>query len=53
MATVRIDDALLDKLKKWIKENGNKYKFPSVTAFINNAIYEKIKQMEGEKHEKK
>ena len=46
MATVRIDDKLLDKIKKWLDNNGNKYKFPSVSAFINNSIYEKLKNLE-------
>lgn len=53
MATVRIDNNLLDKIKKWIKDNGNKYQFPSITAFINTAIYEKLKKVDGEKNEKK
>tara|TARA_Y100000310_G_C20617440_1_gene781394 strand:- start:1384 stop:1542 length:159 start_codon:yes stop_codon:yes gene_type:complete len=52
MATVRIDDNLLEKIKKWLENNGNKYKFPSVTAFINNSIYEQLKNLEG-KNEKK
>lgn len=51
MATVRIDDQLLGKIKKWLNNNGNKYKFPSVSAFINNSIYEKLKKLE-EKDEK-
>ncbi|MCA9458946.1 MAG: hypothetical protein KC550_00190 [Nanoarchaeota archaeon] len=49
MATVRIDDELLDKIKKWLDTNGNKYKFPSVTAFINNSIYEQLKKLEDKK----
>jgi predicted nucleotide-binding protein (sugar kinase/HSP70/actin superfamily) len=46
MATVRIDDELLNKIKKWLDQNGNKYKYPSVSAFINNSIYEKLKKEE-------
>jgi hypothetical protein len=49
MVTVRIDDDLLEKLKIWLNQNGNKYKYPSVTSFINNAIYEKLKLLEGQK----
>lgn len=52
MATVRIDDSLLEKVKKWLEKNGNKYKFPSVASFINNSIYEKLKKLE-EKNGKK
>jgi len=49
MATVRIDDKLLEKIKKWLDDNGNKYKFPSVSAFINNSIYEQLKKLEEKK----
>lgn len=52
MATVRIDDNLLEKIKKWLEDNGNKYKFPSVTSFINNSIYEKLKSFEGKNGKK-
>lgn len=44
MATVRIDDYLLKEIKEWIKKNGNKFECPTVTAFINNAIYKKLKE---------
>ncbi|MEK6848242.1 MAG: hypothetical protein AABX65_01280 [Nanoarchaeota archaeon] len=43
-ATVRIDDALLREVQKWIKDNGNKYQYPSITSFVNSAIYEKLKR---------
>ena len=49
MTTVRIDDNLLDEIKEWINRNGNKYEFPTVTAFINNAIYKKIKEVNYKK----
>ncbi len=49
MVTVRIDDKLLPKIKKWIDENGNKYHFPTVTAFINNSIYEKLQKVNNKK----
>ncbi|MBI5003246.1 hypothetical protein HZC31_07720 [Candidatus Woesearchaeota archaeon] len=45
MATVRIDDDLLKEIKGWIKKNGNKYETPTVTSFINNAIYRKLKEV--------
>lgn len=47
MATVRIDDNLLKEIKNWIKKNGNKYECPTVTAFINSAIYKKLKGLNG------
>lgn len=46
MATVRIDDKLLERIKTWLDKNGNKYRFPSVTAFINNSIYEQLKKLD-------
>ncbi len=45
MTTVRIDDELLEEIKKWIERNGNKYEYPTITAFINNAIYKKLKEL--------
>ena len=45
MAVVRIDDRLLEKMQKWIDENGNKYKHPTLSAFVNNAVYEKLKEI--------
>ncbi|MCK4729903.1 MAG: hypothetical protein KAT28_01150 [Candidatus Aenigmarchaeota archaeon] len=44
MGVVRVDDKLQKDIQKWIKKNGNKYQYPSITAFINNAIYEKLKK---------
>ncbi|MBU1613565.1 hypothetical protein KKC87_04025 [Patescibacteria group bacterium] len=33
---------------RWINQNGNKFKFSSITAFLNSAIYEKL-QKENDK----
>lgn len=51
MATVRIDDKLLDEIKEWINKNGNKYASPTVTAFINSAIYKKLKEVNHKKEQ--
>lgn len=48
MGLVRIDETLHKKLVEWIRKNGNKYRFPSVTSFVNSAIYEKLKKLEKE-----
>ena len=48
MGVIRIDNKLHQKLQDWIDKNGNKYKFPSLTSFVNNAIYEKLKKLESE-----
>jgi metal-responsive CopG/Arc/MetJ family transcriptional regulator len=42
MGVVRIDDELLQEINNFLEENGNKYKYPSISAFINNAVYEKL-----------
>ena len=49
MATVRIDDKLLKEIQDWLDKNGNKYKHPSVSAFLNNAVYDKLKQLNNKK----
>ena len=45
MSVVRIDDRLLKEVQKWLNKNGNKYKHPSLSAFINNAVYDKLKEL--------
>ena len=42
MAVVRIDDELLRKIKAFLDAKDNKYKYPSISSFINNVIYEKL-----------
>ena len=44
-STVRIDAKLLKQIQEWLENNGNKYTHPSVTAFVNSAIYEKLKKL--------
>jgi len=43
MGVIRIDDKLQKEIEGWIKENGNKYQYPSISSFVNSAIYEKLK----------
>jgi hypothetical protein len=43
MGVVRINDEIQNKIKKFIKKEDNKYKYPSISSFINNAILEKLK----------
>ncbi len=42
MAVVRIDEKLLKEIKKEIENGENKYQYPSVSAFVNNAVFEKL-----------
>ena len=50
MPVARIDKKLLDEIKDFIKKEQNRYQYPSVSAFINSAVFEKLK---GEKRGKK
>jgi len=43
MGVVRIDDKLHKEIQEWMKKNGNKYNFPTISAFVNQAIYDKLK----------
>lgn len=49
MSVVRIDKKLLLEVKKLIEKDGNKYQYPSVAAFVNNAVFEKLKEKKGAK----
>lgn len=49
MGVVRVDDKLIKKVQDWLDRNGNKYKHPSLSAFVNNAIYEKLHKIEANK----
>lgn len=42
MATVKIDEKLLKEVQEWLNKNGNKYRHPTISAFVNNAVYEKL-----------
>ena len=42
MAVVRIADKLLKEIRSFLDKDENRYKYPSVAAFVNNAIYEKL-----------
>lgn len=48
MGVVRLDDKLLEEVQKWLDQNGNKYKHPTISAFVNHAVYEKLKQVKKE-----
>jgi hypothetical protein len=49
MATVKIDEKLLKEVQKWLDENGNKYKHPTISAFVNSAVYEKLNKLRADK----
>jgi hypothetical protein len=49
MGVVRLKDELLQELQDWLDENGNKYRYPSLSAFVNNAVYDKLKELKNKK----
>lgn len=51
MAVIRIDDELYEKIIELIKDE-NRFDFPSTKAFVDKAIYEKIKKIEKQEKEK-
>jgi len=42
MSVVRINKKLLDEINKFIEKEENVYKYPSATAFVNIAVFEKL-----------
>ena len=44
MGVVRIDDKLLKRIKELLKREENKYKYGSLSNFLNSIIYDKIKE---------
>ena len=51
MAVIRIDDELYEEINKLIKGE-KRFDFPSAKAFVDKAIYEKIKKIEKEDKKK-
>jgi hypothetical protein len=52
MAVIRIDDELYKKIIKLIKGE-KRFDFPSAKAFVDKAIYEKVKEIEESNEKKK
>jgi hypothetical protein len=49
MSVVRINKKLLQEIKKCIEKEEHIYTYPSVSAFVNNAVFEKLKQVNRKK----
>jgi len=45
MGVVRVDDDLLKKVKQILKEDGNRYKYGSVSSFLNYLIYQELNEV--------
>ncbi|HLD83823.1 MAG TPA: hypothetical protein VI979_03150 [archaeon] len=43
MAVVRVDEKLLREVKK-VVDGDHSYDYPSIAAFVNKAIYEKLRK---------
>ena len=46
MAEVKIDDELLERVKKIIKEGDNRFDFPTLKSFINKSVLKMLKPLE-------
>ncbi len=44
MAEVKIDEKLLEEIKKFIKKGENRFDFPSVKSFIDKAVFKMLKE---------
>jgi non-homologous end joining protein Ku len=50
MAETKIDEKLLEEIKKFIKKGENRFDFPSVKSFVDKAVLKMLKSLkEGEK----
>ena len=46
MAEVKIDDELLERVKKVIKKGEKRFDFPTVKAFVDKAVLKLLKKLE-------
>ena len=51
MGIIRIDDELQEKVIKLL-ESEKRFDYPSVKAFVDKAIFEKLKKLEEEKNKR-
>lgn len=49
MAVVRVDNKLLREIKALLSRDGNKYQYPSIAAFVNSSVYEKLMKINNRK----
>ncbi len=46
MTEVKIDEKLLERIKKFIKSGENKFDFPTVKSFVDKAVLKMLKSVE-------
>jgi hypothetical protein len=44
VAETKIDEKLLEEIKKFIKRGENRFDFPSVKAFVDKAVFKMLKE---------
>jgi len=49
MAVIKFDDELLKKVKEYIKEDDNRFDFPTVKSFVDKAAYLYLKEKSKKK----
>jgi len=49
MADVKIDEELLEKVKKIIKKGENRFDFPNAKSFVDKAVLKMLKSLEDKK----
>ncbi|MBI2040933.1 MAG: hypothetical protein HYT16_02405 [DPANN group archaeon] len=47
LITIKIDRELYERVKKILGKNELKYKYSSVAAFTNEALFEKLESLKG------
>jgi len=47
MAETKIDEKLLNEIRKIIKKGENKFDFPSVKSFVDKAVLKMLKDLEN------
>jgi hypothetical protein len=45
MAEVKIDEELLEKIKKFIEKGENRFEYPTVKSFVDKAVLKILKEI--------
>ncbi|MBI2134493.1 hypothetical protein HYU09_00750 [Candidatus Woesearchaeota archaeon] len=44
MAVIKIDDKLLKEVKRFIREDDNRFDYPTIKSFVDKAVYVYLKK---------
>jgi len=50
MTEVKIDEELLEKIKRFIEKGENRFDFPSVKSFVDKSVLKMLKELEKDKN---